>query len=176
MATIVHQVIWHFVNITNQINDVGFDCGTWHRVKACRIRGLHNHQSAGVMNFLRSPRSIAARTAQHNRNRVLAAVLSQRSKEIVNRQVQSPCLLLLMQNQSAIGNRKVFFGRNQIDFIRGKFDTIGHTMNLHPGMTSKQFVHQAFEIWRKMLNDDESHACIGGHISKEFFDWFQPTR
>ena len=127
------------------------------------------------MNFLRSARSIAARATENNRNRILADILSQRSKETVNWQVQPSCLLLLMQNQSPIGNRKVFFWRDQIDFIGGKFDPIGHTMNRHPGMTSKQFVHQAFEVRRKMLNNNESHACIGRHISKELFNRLQPT-
>ena len=46
-------------------------------------------------------------------------------------------------------------------------------MDRQVGMPGEQLVHEALEIGRQVLNDDECQAAVGRHVIEELFQGFE---
>jgi len=72
--------------------------------------------------------------------------------------------------QPAIFDGHDLFAGNEVDAIWLKRHIILSFKNFHLRMAGKQFSHQAFIVWRKVLDDHKGEPVFSGMLSKQLID------
>ena len=65
------------------------------------------------------------------------------------------------------------FGGIRYSELGSNLDAIGDTMDRHARVPRQQFVHQALEIGRQVLDDDVGHAAVVRHRLKHLLQRLQ---
>ena len=148
-------------------NDTGLDRRSRHAVELRALEILREHQPAGVVDVADSARAVAASTGQHDRDRPCAAVLGERPEEHVDRQRELLLAVALAQEQPAAGDDHLLLRRNQIDVVGFDRHAVFDEMDRQQRVPRQQFVHQALEVWRQVLDDDERHPGVFREVVEE---------
>ena len=157
----------HLSGRQNIIRQTGRDRAVRHPVEFCRVFILNHHQAPRLLDRANTARPIAARAGKRDGNGSLAAVKRQRSKETIDRQVQSLFRIPFCQQEVAVGNGQAFSRRDQIDVVWFDGYPFGGLGNRHPRLSRQQCHHHALVIGRQMLDHDKRHPAVVRHRFKE---------
>ena len=83
---------------------------------------------------------------------------------------------LSVSSKLAAGDDHLLLGRNEIDGVRLHGHTVLDAADGDGRPPCQQFVHEAAEVRREVLNDDEGQPRLGGHLVEELFQGFKPAR
>ena len=157
------------------IDDAGAHRAERHAVELRRVRALAEHDAAGLADLLDAARAVAAAARQHHRDRALADVLRQRSEEQVDRQRQPVARIAVAQQQPPLPDDHLLHRRQQVDRVRLDRHVVLGLADRHRRPPRQQLVHQALEVRRQVLQDDERHAGVGGQLREQPFERLEPA-
>ena len=102
-----------------------------------------------------------------------SAVLRQRAEEHVDRQRQLLLAVALAQQQPAARDDHLLLGRNQIDVVGLDRHAVLDEVDRQRGVPRQQLVHQALEVGRQVLDDDERHPGVARDVVEEALERFE---
>ncbi len=147
-----------------------------HAVELRAVEVLHDHQAAGVVDVADAARAVAAAAREHDGDGAAAAVLGERAEEHVDGQRQLLLPIALAQEQPSARDDHLLLRRDQIDVVGLDRHAVLDEMDRQPGVSRQQLVHQALEVGREVLNDDEGHPGLARHVVEEAFERVEPPR
>ena len=165
----------HFAHGKDKIGNAGFHGTLGHAVELGGFRTLHEDQPTRVVDGANSSRTVASRARQHDSDRPLSYVLGQGAEEMVDGERQGLARVLVGQEQFAAGDDHLLLGRNEIDGVRLHGHTVLDAADGDGRPPCQQFVHEAAEVRREVLNDDEGQPRLGGHLVEELFQGLKPA-
>ena len=74
----------------------------------------------------------------------------------------------------AVADGHRLFCRDQIDVAGKNLHPVIYTVNGHGRLAGENFVHEAFEIRREVLDNNKGHPAIYGCVVEEMLKRFQP--
>ena len=163
----------HLLRRQDAVGDAGLVRGPRHAVELRALDVLDDHQAAGVVDVADAARAVAAAARQHDRDRARAAVLRERAEEHVDRQRQLLLAIALAEQQPAAGDDHLLLRRDQIDVVGLDQHAVLDELDRQLGVAPEQLVHQALEVRRQVLDDDERHLGVGREVVEEVLERFE---
>ena len=154
---------WHSLYRQHIVDKAGGDGAAWHALDLCG-RGLLRQNDATVRgDGFQAQRAISAGPRKHDANSPRSAVLAERIKKKVDRQMGLFCLVARRQSQAAARYRQLLVGRCGVDMVCQKQRAVARFAHGHGGEFCEQFRGEAGMGRIEMLDDDEGNAALGGH-------------
>jgi len=147
-----------------------------HAVEAGRVGTLHEDHAAGAADLLDPPRAVAAAARQHDGDGALGDVVRQRAEEQIDRHGQPVPRVAIVQHQPPIADHHLFHRRQQVDRVGLHRHVVLGQPHRHRRAPRQQLVHEALEIRRQMLQDDEGHAGVGRQVAEQPFERLEAAR
>src|ERR1051325_679131 len=88
----------------------------------------------------------------------------------IDRQRETVRALFVVEQQTPVSDDHFLARRQQINVVRLDFNLVLCKTDGHVGMSGKQLVHHAAEIWREMLNDDKRHSGFRRYVGEKLFE------
>ena len=158
------------------IGEPGGDHAAGHAVELGRFRVLHQHDPARFVDRPHAARPVAAGPRQDHADRQIAQTAGQRVQKDVDGKINRMPLrqVLIGQEELAVRDGHVLFGRNQIDRVRLQRHAVLDPVQRHVGVPREQLAHQTLEFRREMLHDDKRQPAVLRHAAEELLQRLQP--
>ena len=169
MVNAAQQGSGHFADGKHKIGNARFHRTLGHAVELGGFGTLDQDQPTGVMDGADPARTVAPRARQNNSDGPLPDVLGQGAEEVVDGERQGLTGIFVSQQQLAAGDDHLLLGRNEIDGVRLHSHTVLDAADRDGRPPCQQFVHEAAEVRREVLNDDKGEPRLGGHLLEELF-------
>ena len=138
-----------------------------HAVELRRLGTLAEDEAPGPADVLDAPRPVAAGARQDDGDRAVPHVLRQRAEEMIDRQRQAVPRIAVAQEQPALLDDHLLHRRKEIEHVGLDQGFVLGLPDRHRGPPPEELVHQALEIGRQVLQDDEGHPGIGREPREE---------
>ena len=158
------QPLGHGVGRQDEIGQPGRNGGARHPIEAGRLLVLHQHDPARFLDGPDAAHAVAAGAGQDDGDGFLGLILGQRAQEHVDGQVEPAIVVRFAEQQLAAHDRQNFLGRDEVDRIGLDPHPLLGPPHRHRGAFGEQLDHHALVVGREMLDDDEGHAAVGGHV------------
>jgi hypothetical protein len=175
-AGVGHQVLGDLLGGQHAMDEAGADRGARHAVEAGGALGLRQGQATGGVDVAHARRAVGAGARQDDRDRVVAPGGGQRAEEPADRQVDRRVGQALDEVQAIAVDQHLLARGQEVDRVgrdRGRLDDLQHR---HAGEPRQELVHQALEVGRQVLDDDERHAGVGRHGLEQALEGLEATR
>ena len=121
------------------------------------------HTTLGL-NFRHSQGTVAAQARENNADRAIPLLLGERSHEEIYGHRRSTRLNSFLELQRMIRDGHRCVGRDHIYVVRFEAHALRHLHDRHRGLLSEHGAQKTFMLRIQVLNQHESHSCIGGKI------------
>jgi hypothetical protein len=143
--------------------------------KLGRLRVLRHNHAAGGSDLPYAQRPVRPAARKKHANRPLALILSKGAEEKVNRHAHPIALDRLGQVQLAVGEPKKLIGGNCVNGIGVERHLIFGLDHTHVREFGQKLRHVTHVARVQVLDHHASHAVVGGHRRKKFFQRLQPA-
>jgi len=147
-----------------------------HAVELCRVRALAEDRAARLADFQDAARAVAAAARQDHRHGALSGILSERPEERIDGKRESVPRIPVAQQQPPLPDDHLLHRRQQVDGVGLDRHLVLGRADAHGRASRQQLIHEAPEVRREMLQDDEGHAGIGGKLCEQPLERIEPSR
>ena len=102
-------------------------------------------------------------------------LLGEGAHEVVDGHVKRVRIATRSELQGVIGNGHGGVGWDDVKMVRLDDHAIRDFLHTHGGFLGEELGEHAVMLGIEMLNENESHACVGGKIAYEFGERFDAT-
>jgi hypothetical protein len=117
--------------------------------------------------------AVTARAGENDGNGLLALVFGQGFQEDVDGQVQPVRVPLRPQEELVVVDGHGHLRRDQVDVAAFHRLAVLGVADLHLGLLRQQFHHQALEVRRQVLDDEEGEIILGRQSGEETLEGLQ---
>jgi len=128
------------------------------------------------VDILDAARAVAAAARQHDGDRTFAGVLSQRSEEMIDRKRQPVPRIAIAQQQLAPLDDHFLHRGQQVDGVGLHHHFVLSMLDRDGRPAAEELVHQALEIRRQVLQNDEGHPGVGRQPCEQPLERLEPAR
>ena len=136
----------HFFRRQNKVRQARGNGAAGHAVEFGGFFILNHDHAAVFLDGPDAPHAVAAGTGQDDANSPGALVLGQGAQEDVDGQVEALGQFLVFEQEFAVKNGEIFFGRDQVYGFRHHGHAVFGPEYRHFRFFGQQFHHQAFVI------------------------------
>ena len=150
------------------VGDAGVARGPRHAVELRALDVLDDHEPAGLVDVADAARAVAAAAREHDRDRARRrspAPASGRRRR--SGSVSSCCRSRSLEQQAPAGDDHLLLRRDQVDVVGLDQHAVLDEVDRQLGVPREQLVHQALEVGRQVLDDDERHPGVAREVVEE---------
>jgi len=136
---------------------------------------LRHGEAAVLLDRPQPARAVAARARQHDADRAVALVFSQRGEERIDGPSILPWRRWLADLQHPVVDGQGRIGRDHVHLPGLDDHSVRRLEHGHRGMPAQQVHQHAFVLGRQVLHEHEGHVGVGGHAVEEPAEGLQPA-
>ena len=139
------------------------------------IARLSKDKAALFLDRFDAENAVAAAPREHDADRVVPAILRERTEKHVDRAALGMAVLDLMKSERPALDRQRRVGRQNVNAVRLNLLAIARDMDGQAGVAREYVREEAFAIWGEVRDNHKGHAEIGGDGFEELLEGPQPT-
>jgi hypothetical protein len=160
----------------DDVGDAGLDRAAGHAVSPGGGGFLHQRQPTLLLDGAQAEDTVGAHSGEDDGDGLFTLVLRQGTEKKVDRQAQAARGCGLQEVKLAVQQREIVIGRYDINVAGPNDHAVGDLDDRHRGKSLQELGERAVVVRREVLNDDDGHAAVGGHMGEEFLQRLEPAR
>src|SRR5262249_21764280 len=166
----------HLLDRQDEIDDACGDRRIWHAglQRPRTVPALRQRQAAALLDGLDPERAVTAAARQQDSDRGRAARFRKRAQKHVDR-LALGLVGAQLQSQLAVHHGHDVIRRTDVQFIRLERRAVCRGLHRHRGVAAEDFNERADMAARKMGDQREAHAGVGGHYAEHTLERLEPT-
>ncbi len=163
----------HVLGRQDGVDATGGDGTARHAVETRAFLALRQYQTARLPDIHDACATVRTGAGEHDGDGFFAPGAGQRAEKGIDWQAQHFFAAAVGTDQFVALDHHVFLGRQEENRVGANALAFDDGNGLHARKALQQFVHQALEIRRQVLDDHEGHAAIDRHGAEESFQRLQ---